>query len=147
LASVGVLIASITFWLTCCLVLSITCATEVGWWCRTVICDNSTHIYLGVQQRTENIILAVGINQHKTKAVDHTGYMKSTQQSQIFTRSHLCGREHWATTSPALCLLGTLDRADYGTLYTGRPRLCRGWSACLEHSAWCDPAVLITWQF
>ena len=29
----------------------------------------------------------------------------------------------------------------------GRPRFCRGRSACLEHSAWGDPAVLITWHF
>jgi len=28
-------------------------------------------------------------------------------------RGHPSGREHWATTSPALCLLGRLDRAGY----------------------------------
>ena len=67
--------------------------------------------------------------------------------TEISTRGYPSGREHWATTLPALCLLGRLDRAGYVTLYTGRPRLCRGRSTCLEHSACCDPAVLITWQF
>jgi len=47
----------------------------------------------------------------------------------ISTRGHPSGRERWVTTSSALCLLGRLDRAGYA----GRPRLCRGWSACLEH--------------
>jgi len=75
-----------------------------------------------------DVIVGIVIIIHGRSQKDHW------DESPLATRGHPSGREYRATTSPALCLLGRLDRAGYATFRTGRPRFCRGRSACLMRS-------------
>ena len=107
--------------------------------CRTTVSAKTVTRSRIVRPQTQTRRPAL-VRTHPTHPVGlqtlSTGFqLRAWVRAEISTRGHPSGCERWATTSSALCLLGRLDRAGYATLYTGRPRLCRGRSACLEHSA------------
>jgi len=73
------------------------------------------------------VVVGIVITIHGRSQKDHW------DGSPLATRGHPCGREHRATTSPALCLLGRLDRAGNETFQTGRPRVFpRVWNTLPE---------------
>jgi len=79
--------------------------------------------------------LVAGLSTHPVQTL-YTGLqLRAWVRAEISTRGHPSGREHRATTSPALCLIGRLDRAGNATFHTGRPRFHCDRSACLEYSA------------
>jgi len=132
--------------------------------CRQFLLDDLTTLRQTHQRVRVTLLLLAAFHivqcrlQHRLHSSTIAAYIPTTERAQerwcrqhCYTEFHLVS---WCLTSLFstniwlyLCLVGRLDHTGHASLFTGRPRLRCGRSACLEHCAQCDPAVIIARLF